>query len=67
MDAEKEKLKTELIKSALPSTYINAKDLPTDFSWNNYEGMNMLTTARNQHIPHYCGSCWVCKIIFNNL
>ena len=51
-------LKPELIKSPLPSTYIEAEALPTDFSWGNYEGMNMLTTARNQHIPQYCGSCW---------
>eukprot|EP01084_Bolivina_argentea_P272265 463522_1 len=58
IDVEKEKLKPQLIKSALPSTYINIESLPSDFSWGNYETMNMLTTARNQHIPQYCGSCW---------
>ena len=47
-------LSPELIKSPLPSTYIDEKALPTDFSWSEYGGQNMLTTARNQHIPQYC-------------
>ena len=59
-------LKPELIKSPLPSTYIDEKALPTDFSWGDYQGQNMLTTARNQHIPQYCGSCWlvICTLFF---
>ena len=33
-------------------------DMPDSFSWMDYNGTNYLTVPRNQHIPHYCGSCW---------
>jgi len=32
--------------------------LPTQWIWNDIEGVNYLTNLRNQHIPSYCGSCW---------
>jgi cathepsin X len=32
--------------------------LPENFSWDNIEGKSYLTKMLNQHIPHYCGSCW---------
>jgi len=44
--------------SALPHTYIDADDLPDDFTWADVDGVNYLTHSLNQHIPQYCGSCW---------
>jgi cathepsin X len=31
---------------------------PAEFSWCDKDGVNYCTQSRNQHIPHYCGSCW---------
>lgn len=44
--------------SPLPIEYINTDDLPDYFSWGNVDGKSFLTHSLNQHIPHYCGSCW---------
>jgi cathepsin X len=32
---------------------------PAELLWNNKDGVNYLTAAKNQHIPQYCGSCWI--------
>jgi hypothetical protein len=33
--------------------------LPANFSWLDINGVNMLVPSWNQHIPRYCGSCWL--------
>lgn len=35
------------------------KGLPTDFDWRHVNGMNLVTADWNQHIPQYCGACWI--------
>lgn len=44
--------------SPLPHTYISEEDLPDNFNWGDIDGKSYLTHSLNQHLPHYCGSCW---------
>ena len=39
-----------------PLEHVN--DLPSQWLWNDVNGINYLTTVKQQHIPQYCGSCW---------
>jgi cathepsin X len=49
----------DLVKTPLPHTYTQASDLPATHDWRNINGTNYLTPDMNQHIPHYCGACWL--------
>ena len=46
-----------LILSALPHEVIDS--VPDSFDWRSVNGVSLVTTDVNQHVPVYCGSCWV--------
>jgi len=38
---------------------ISFDDLPKEFDWRDANGLNLVVDDWNQHIPQYCGACWV--------
>jgi len=54
---ENHKKKSHVV-SPLPHTYLVQEAIPDNFSWGDVDGKSYLTKQLNQHIPHYCGSCW---------
>lgn len=46
-----------LILTALPS--ITVDTVPASFDWRSVDGVSYVTADVNQHIPVYCGSCWI--------
>lgn len=40
------------------NSYLLKENVPDSWDWNNVDGKSYLTKMLNQHLPHYCGSCW---------
>lgn len=52
------KILEPVITEPLPENTIDVNDLPANFFWGDIDGVNYLSWTVNQHLPHYCGSCW---------
>ena len=37
--------------------------LPEEFTWCNQVGVHYFTESRKQHIPQFCGSCWLLRSV----
>ncbi|EFN53751.1 hypothetical protein CHLNCDRAFT_136354 [Chlorella variabilis] len=49
----------EMFFNHQPAPQKSLEELPKEWSWNKVEGRSMLAPSWNQHIPQYCGSCWL--------
>jgi len=47
------------LRAPLPHTLSELWQMPSEFDWRNVEGTNFVTMDLNQHIPKYCGSCYL--------
>ncbi|PSC75212.1 Cathepsin Z isoform A [Micractinium conductrix] len=49
----------ELSFNHQPAPQLSPDELPRELDWNDVNGTSMLVPSWNQHIPQYCGSCWL--------
>ena len=48
-----------IVITPLPSKSVDPGEIPISWDWRNVSGVNYVTSNLNQHIPRYCGSCWL--------
>jgi len=51
--------RTPVITGATSIELLAGRALPASFDWRNVDGRSYVTTDLNQHIPQYCGACWI--------
>lgn len=53
--------RTASFHNNVPAPQLPANKLPKAYNWNDIDGKgrSMLAPSWNQHIPEYCGSCWL--------
>ena len=47
-----------MIKTPIPSSYVNVSSLPSTYDIRNLNGRNYATPQRNEHSPLFCNACW---------
>jgi len=48
-----------VVLSATGGEMMGDRLLPQNWDWRNVNGRNFVTADVNQHIPQYCGACWI--------
>lgn len=47
------------VTSPQPKDYMPTSELPSRFWWGDVSSVNYLSWVLNQHIPNYCGACYI--------
>jgi cathepsin X len=49
----------EFVTGVRPEHALAHEDIPASLDWRNVDGVSYVTADVNQHIPQYCGGCWI--------
>lgn len=49
----------DVVRNKVPADYMSLADVPKSLFWGDVNGTSYLSSPVNQHIPVYCGSCWL--------